>query len=157
MSKPGRPRRGPNPRHPLGQEDRRLLEILRGRASSSDDGRARVGYALLGMAFLTSPLMLPFALALLMAALGGTPLGPALLQNLHLVYIGSVAYCFAALAGAACLLRRPASAEASEPTPLALPGGPARLPDARHLEFQRWLLAHGRYARDVPAGAASRA
>jgi hypothetical protein len=110
-----------------------------------DVWRARAGYALLGTAFLTSPLLLPFALALLMTVLHGTPLGPALLQHLHLVVIGSLAYCLMALA-AACIFCPPAPHEAG---PRALPPGPGRVPDTRHLRFQRWLVAHGHHVDDA--------
>jgi hypothetical protein len=109
-------------------------------------GRATARYALLGTAFLTSPLLLPFALTLLMAALHGTALGAALLQHLHLVYIGSVVYCLAALA-AACVFSSPPSFEPRVGVPFP---SPAQVPDPRHLEFQRWLAANGRRMEDLP-------
>jgi len=94
-----------------GPEDRGFADVLRCAAPWSDRWRARAGYALLGTAFLTSPLLLPFELALLMLVLHDTPLGAAILERLHLVYIGSVVYCLAALA-TACLTFRSAPDEA---------------------------------------------
>ncbi len=97
-------------------------------------------------AFLTSPLLLPIALALLMGALRGTPVGSALLQHLHLVYIGSVVYCLAALAATyACYRPTFLDTQFDPPSP-----GPGRSPDLLQLELQAWLVAHGRHAEDVP-------
>jgi hypothetical protein len=110
-----------------------------------DVWRARARYALLGTAFLTSPLLLPFALALLMTMLHGTPLGRVLLEHLHLVVIGSLAYCLTALA-AACVFCRPAPLEVE---PRELLPGPRRVPDPRHLQFQRWLVVHGQHVDDA--------
>jgi hypothetical protein len=110
-----------------------------------DVWRARARYVLLGTAFLTSPLLRPFALALLMTVLRGTPLGPALLQHLHLVVIGSLAYCLTALA-AACIVCPPAPHEAGS---RALLPGPGRVSDPRHLQFQRWLVVHGQHVDDA--------
>jgi hypothetical protein len=115
-----------------GSEDRGVADMLPFAAPSSERWRARARYALLGTALVTSPILLPFALALLMLVLRGTPLGAAILERLHLVYIGSVVCCLAALA-TACLTCRP-----------------VQVPDRQHLELQRWLVAHGRHTEDVP-------
>jgi hypothetical protein len=129
-----------------GSEDRGVADVLRCAAPSSKRWRARAGDALLGTAFLTSPLLLPFELALLMLVLHGTPLGAAILERLHLVYIGSVVYCLAALA-TACLAFHSAPDEARS---CDLARRSVQVPDRQHLEFQRWLVAHGRHSEDVP-------
>jgi hypothetical protein len=67
-------------------------------------GRTAAGYALLTTAFLTSPMLLSVALAAIVLVLGGTPLGPSILERLHIVYIALTAYCLVALAGTAGLL-----------------------------------------------------
>jgi hypothetical protein len=77
-------------------EDRGVSHAPDFAAPSSELWRGRAGYALLGTAVLTSPVVLPFELALLMLALHGTPLGAAISERLHLVYIGSLVYCLAA-------------------------------------------------------------
>jgi hypothetical protein len=101
---PSRPGRTPHARIAW-LEDRGVEDVLRGAAPSSERWRARAGYVLLGTAFLTSPLVLPFELALLMLVLRGTLVGAAILERLHLVFLGSVAYCLAALATACLALR----------------------------------------------------
>jgi hypothetical protein len=88
-------------------EDRGVAIVLGRATSASGRWRARAGYAILGMAVLTSPIVLPFALALLVVVLRGTPLGAAILDRLHLIYIGSTVYCLAALT-MACLVMQAA-------------------------------------------------
>jgi len=82
-----------------------VADLLHSMVPSSERWRAHVRYALLGTALLTSPILLPFVMALLMLALRGTPLGAATLERLHLVYIGSTVYCLAALAVARLVCR----------------------------------------------------
>jgi hypothetical protein len=131
------------------RRDRRRPVGLDSDVPSSDPWRAWASYALLGTAFLTSPLLLPFALALLMAALRGTPLGSAVLQQLHLVFIASFAYCLTALA-AACVFYPRASLEAGSRD---LPPGLRRVPDPRHRQLQGWLVARGHDVDDATPGA----
>jgi hypothetical protein len=109
-------------------------------------GGGRAGYALLGTSFPTSPLVLPFELALLMLVLRGTPLGAAILEWPHLVYIRSVVYCLAALASA-CLAFNPALEKARSWDQARRT---VQVPDRHHPELQRWLVAHGRQTEDVP-------
>jgi hypothetical protein len=73
---------------------------------ASERWRTRIRYALLGTALVTSPIVLPFALALLVFALRDTPLGAATLDRLYLIYIGSTVCCLAALAMACRLATR---------------------------------------------------
>src|SRR4051812_32989977 len=113
-----------------GSEDRGVADVLRFAAPSSERWRARAGYALLGTAFLTSPLLLPFELALLTSVLGGTPLGAAILERLHLVFIGSVMCCLAALA-TACLVFHSVLDEARS---CDLVRRSVQVPDRQHLE-----------------------
>ena len=140
------------PGYPCGGGDERMRGIRRimrpGTPPPAPNGAraARAGYVLLGTALLSSPLLLPFALALLMVALRGSPIGSVLLAHLHIVYIASMAYCLAALASAAYLLR----GAPADPPAWNVPLTPQRTPDAQHLEFQRWLFAHGRYTADRP-------
>jgi hypothetical protein len=94
-----------------GSEDRGVADVLRYAAPSSERWRALARCALLGTALLTSPILLPFVLALLMLVLHGTPLGGVILERLHLVYIASVVCCLAALA-IACLAFHAAPDEA---------------------------------------------
>jgi hypothetical protein len=123
--------------------------------------RTRAGYACLAAAFATSPLGLPFLVILLMVTVGQTALGPWLWDHLHVVYIGLSLSCFAALAGACCLLRRrpltrPIEEWAGEDRRdlygrLGLAAGPALAADPRRLEFQRWVFANGGYPDDRAA------
>jgi hypothetical protein len=112
-----------------GSEDRGIVDVLRFAVPSSERWRARARYVLLGTALLTSPILLPFVLALLMLVLRGTPLGAAIMERLHLVYIGSVVYCLAALA-IACLACHSAPDQARSRDPARRP---VPVPDRQHL------------------------
>src|SRR3954449_7573943 len=99
---------------------------MRGSPGSEDRGpivRAVAGVRpppLLGPALRTSPILLPFTLAPLMLTLRGTPFGAAILERLHLVYIGLVVCCPAALA-TACLAFHSAPDEALSREPARRP------------------------------------
>src|SRR5215210_7315120 len=80
---PSAARRTPMRGSPI-SDDRGVGIMLSYVASVSGRWRARARDALLGTALLTSPIVLPFALALLMSVLRGTPLGAAILERLHL-------------------------------------------------------------------------
>ena len=102
---------------------------------------------LLGTAFLTSPLLLPFALALLMAALRDTPLGPPLLQHLHLVYIGSCRV----LPGGACSGRASFHPPPSIAPQLGAPfPAPGRHSTAEISSTSAGPWANGHQAEDLP-------
>jgi hypothetical protein len=128
-------------------EDRGTEPVQHRAGLLSGQWRARAGYMLLGTACLTSPVLLPLELAPLMLVLHGTPLGAAILDRLHLVYIGSAAYCLAALA-IACLGFY--SAPDAAATSCDRARCPVPVPNGQHHKLHRWPVAHGRRAEDAP-------
>jgi hypothetical protein len=116
-----------------GSEDGGVADVQHVAVPSSERWWARARYALLGTALLTSPILVPFELGLLILVLRGTPLGAAIVEQLHLVYIGSVVSCLAALA-IVCFASHSAPDEARSRD---LAHRPVQVPDRQHLEFQR--------------------